>query len=207
MVRVASGIYTGLVLLGLASIVLALSPSEPVKPLEKFMRCRACAMITKEVQRQIKLLSEDKDKTFQVGHRMQRNQNWQKDDKRKRKYYGSEVMAMDVLERVCSSVEGRGHILATQHAEKNLNGRTVTSSDGRVVGEGMKAFCQTLLEEYEEELKEKMFQPSKGKQSWARWLCVEETSTCKEDDYLEIWAETDEAAGDDDADEGTKDEV
>ena len=61
-------------------------------------------MITKEIQSQIKVLSEDKDKTFQVGHRMQRNQNWQKDDKRKRKYFGSEVMAMDVLERVCSSV-------------------------------------------------------------------------------------------------------
>ena len=191
-------------LLAMVAIVSALSPSEPIKPLEKGMRCRACAMITNEIQRQIKVLSEDKDKTFQVGHRMQRNQNWQKDDKRKRKYFGSEVMAMDVLERVCSSVEKRGYDLVTQYAEKSLNGRQMGEKDGEVAGEGMKAFCQTLLEEYEEELKEKMFEPvTKGKQSWARWLCVEETSTCKEDDYLEIWAEAAEEAEEDDA----KDEV
>ena len=172
--------------------VSALSPTEPVKPLEKVMRCKACSMITKEVDHQIEILSEDKDKTFQVGGRMQHNQNWQKDDKRKKKYFGSEVMAMDVLEKVCDAVEPRGLNLVKWHAEKNLNGRTMSGKDGDVAGEGMKAFCQTLLEEYEEELKEKMFETAKGKQNWARWLCVEETATCKEDDYLEIWAEAEE---------------
>jgi len=137
-----------------------------------------------------------KDKTFQVGHRMQKNQNWQKEDKRKRKYYGSEPMAMDVLEKVCPSLEQQGAKLlkahlATRDDLSDAKRSGIIRSDADSTGTSLQSYCDMLIEEYEEDLKEKMF-ADKKKGGWPNWLCVEETGTCTEDEYLTVWAEDEE---------------
>ena len=82
--------------------------------------------------------------------------------------------------------------LAEHHAEAKLNGKQMDATDGEITGKSLRNYCNTLVEEYEEDLKERMFSTGKGKKTWSRWLCVEETSVCTEDEYLEIWAEAED---------------
>ena len=59
----------------------------------------------------VEVVKANADETFKVGHRMQGNQKWQNDDKRKRKYVGSEVFAEDVLEKICENVYAKSHTM------------------------------------------------------------------------------------------------
>merc|ERR1712028_222542 len=115
---------------------------------------------------------------------MQNNKNWQKDDKRMRKYYGSEAMSLDVLEAVCDGVSGttNGRALLMMHSKKNDK---APKSEARETGRSLEGYCQTLLEEYEEEIKEKMFAKDQHT-SLGQWLCLDQTGTCSQKTYSDL---------------------
>merc|ERR1712224_318231 len=51
---------------------------------------------------------------------------------------------------------------------------------GGTVGKSLRNYCQTLVEEYEEEIKENIFRKDF---KFSRWLCHEEAAVCKADQY------------------------
>lgn len=124
--------------------------------------------------------------TFKVGHRMQHNVNWQKDDKRKRKYVGSEVFAEDVLEDVCAALGGVSQAVGHRMMEDFMNETMHTNHTRSVaarLGNSAASFCNTVVEEHEEEIKEQimkgeMFLEKHIGTRLKRWLCYRKSSIC-----------------------------
>merc|ERR1719487_498983 len=115
-----------------------------------------------------------KRETVLVGGRMQKNAK----QARKKTYYKSEAMAIDVLDNVCAPVKYKGSLLTKSHShvvKMKARGEKVGSLLGDYsdkTGKSLKAYCEMVVEEHEEELKEKMFEDGQEK-TFDKWLCVE----------------------------------
>ena len=76
-----------------------------------------------------------------------------------------------------------GTCLAAGDLSKGLSGGLAGLEDqiqGGGTGKSLKSYCETVVEEYEEDLKEKMFNQQI---KLSKWLCLEEAAVCKADDY------------------------
>merc|ERR1711957_1030342 len=148
------------------------------KILDSALRCQACRFVTEQILGiQQKLGEKNKNLKLLVGGSMRGKQ-------KKRPYYGSETMGMDVLEETCSDIFGQGYLLA-----KSMAGpRTVDPEEGRATGNGLQVYCQQLTEEYDAGIMELMFDEElKGEDHWAHWLCVEESADCTKKEYLKTF--------------------
>jgi len=56
---------------------------------------------------------------------------------------------------------------------------------GGGVGKSLKSYCETVVEEYEEDIKSKMFDQDL---QFSKWLCFEAASVCKGSDYTDSGA-------------------
>eukprot|EP00658_Telonema_sp_P-2_P071665 TRINITY_DN6089_c0_g1_i4.p2 TRINITY_DN6089_c0_g1~~TRINITY_DN6089_c0_g1_i4.p2 ORF type:complete len:176 (+),score=40.09 TRINITY_DN6089_c0_g1_i4:385-912(+) len=98
--------------------------------------------------------------------------------KRKMSYLGSEAMAIDVLEKTCTTaIEPRGKFMlldGTGDAKK---------PDLAGAGKALRNYCQTLVEEWEEKIKETVmrgenFQPGHLGKRTKRVLCYRQAKVC-----------------------------
>jgi len=148
------------------------------------MRCAACKQVVWSIEDQYqKVVEASKDKTFKVGHRMQNNQKWQNDDKRKRKYVGSEIFADEVIEHSCGGLSTRGEPALEEYTGKSPLAMSSKAAVARVLGRSMENFCQSLVEEHEEDLKGKImqgeaFEPKNLGKRLKRWLCYRSSGEC-----------------------------
>ena len=167
----------------LAALVVA-AYSKPKIPLPRALRCAACKRVAWSVENQYtKEAGRSKDETFKVGHRMQNNQKWQNDDKRKRKYVGSEVFADEVLSSVCPGVVDRASAALEEYTGKAAPKGSQPTRLASVLGSSLEDFCHTLVEEHEEGLKERIqsgeaFTPKLLNKRLKRWLCYRAANEC-----------------------------
>ena len=126
-------------------------------------------------------------------------------------------MKLDVMEKACTEMFEQGYKLA----KDVWTDREVSVENGRETGNGLQVtaqfwalpclaaaclsaqdlqgctrlqvFCETLTEEHDEGITERMFasQGKKGKESWSHWLCVEESQECTAAQYADIWPRKD----------------
>ena len=180
------------------------SASDYIAPLQHDMRCRGCDIVGDSIYKELlKVYRKTKGDTILVGHRMQSNSK----QARKKKYFGSEAMADDVLEGVCTRVSTMGDELLGK-------GHPMSASEVSRYESSLENYCQTLIEEYEDELKERLFSKDIMKPKGVnKWLCVDRAEICNSDHFaaqerqkdMEEKEESKEDASAEDADESKGD--
>ena len=95
--------------------------TKPVEPLAKGLRCHGCEMVASQITKSLKDIAQQakdgKDSSYLIGGRMQKNAK----KTRKREYYGSEVMAMEVLDPVCDTLRHQGSELLSAALAKGAD--------------------------------------------------------------------------------------
>jgi len=187
-----------MLLLYVLATVFSVASADYIAPLQHDMRCKGCDLVADSIYKELlKVYRKTKGETILVGHRMQKNSK----NVRKKKYFGSEAMAEDVIEGVCTRVSNLGDdLLGKGHP---MGAKEVLNYEN-----SLENYCETIIEEHAESLKEKLFNKEIMKPKGVnKWLCIEKAEICTAQ-YFETQKELKEKAEqekDEDEDEAGSD--
>merc|ERR1711935_818845 len=96
---------------------------------------------------------------------------------RKKSYFGSEVMAEDIIEGICDRVAktSMGRQLLKKSGQAD-----VTLEESKTTRDSLENYCQGLIEEHEDDIKENLFNIKQVKKM-SKWLCADREKVCEAD--------------------------